>query len=288
MERSFKYGTLDYKWIARNQLRNKGISLENIKREHDMCLYFNTPEPEISKLLKMATSSFRYYCLYRNNIINDRSLNIVTSLCSSQLNAFDTEHEDETVFYLSRIFNKIVNSNRKLYKCYDCGTNARAVFLRLVNTIRGHPQSVTKAEQTRMSREYLVNMTNPVDIVEKCRQKLKSVKSDTVFIMSVSIENFGHVWVIEKRFMPTVRYHHYQSSLRSHILLDFIESQDYGRFPMKSMDIDSFMDRISYLMTLKNAWSEQDHQIFADLFAFLPNTPVTKPTPGFCYTWITY
>jgi hypothetical protein len=138
-----------------------------------------------------------------------------------------------------------------------------------------------------MKREYLVNMTEPVRVINECKNKILNVKKDTVFIMSVSVQGFGHVWVIEKRFIDSVpRYHHYQSSFKSHLLIDFIERMDYGREPMASMDISKFMDDTAYLMGIQTAWTDADHRLFAKLYAFVPVDKVTQPTPGFCYTWI--
>lgn len=301
IQKSFDYGTLDHKWIVRNYLKKSGWTLEMIEKEtlrdHDnehehehQILPGNEPIHFI--FLKLATSSFKYYYQYMDNINGDRSLKTVTSLCSDSIASLDVEANDNDVFHLSNVFNQIIKSTRKLYKCYDCGTNARAIFLKLIQTARieKHGKSfITNNEQSRMSDEYLVNLTSPVAEADKCYRKIKSFMSDTVMIMSVSIQNFGHVWVIEKRFINgVVRYHHYQSSLRSHLILDHIEAMDYGRDPMKSIDIDDFFKDIKYLLGLNEFWSDNDHRLFAQLFKFLPSYTIDNPKPGFCSTWITY
>jgi hypothetical protein len=121
---------------------------------------------------------------------------------------------------------------------------------------------------------------------------MHDMKADTVFIMSLAIQSFGHVWVIEKRFQPAPginhRYHHYQTSLRSHLLLDFIESKDYGRDLHQSLDTDRFFSDLVYILTKQEAWIDSDYRLFAKMFAFLPVSEVLKPSPGFSYTWITY
>lgn len=278
INRSLDYGALDHKWLARKELSGCNMTLKEFreKEEDDVSL----------QLLKIATSSFNYYYKNYNVIKSDRSLRAITELCTDKLLAFDIKAEDDEVFHLSNVFNLIINSNRGLLKCYDCGTNARAAFLKLITAARGSPV-LTHSEQQRMKRQYLVNIKTPVDEIKKCKSKMLDCKVDTVFIMSISVQGFGHVWVIEKRFFNGVpRYHHYQSSLNSHLLVDFIEHMDYGREPMASMDIVQFLDDTAYLMGLKQAWSENDHRLFARLYAFIPVHEVTNPEPGFCWTWI--
>jgi hypothetical protein len=238
-------------------------------------------------MVNIALSSFRYYYVHYDNITKDASLNAVTTLCTSSLNSVDVDSNDSEVFYLSHRFNKLVKSNRKLLKCYDCGTNARAVFLKLIETGRGN-RKITAQEQERMSREYVVHKVNPIKYLKECLSKLmKDDGKNMVCIMSVSIDDFGHVWVLEKKYINgKVRLHHYQSALGSHMVIDFIESMDYGADPMKSLNIESFGDKLTELLSVTEPWKDEHYRIFAELFAFMPVSPVNNPSPGFSWTWI--
>lgn len=292
---SLEYDTLDYKWLSRDILNKSGWTLDQIKQVSDT----ETPSqpkpsgteipPESFMLLKMATSSFKYYFTHMKNIQADPSLRAVTELCSSTLAALDVEVTDEQVFHLSNVFNQIIKSGRKLLKCYDCGTNARAIFLKLIQTHRSS-KSISYDEQKRMIREYRVNYDDPVKTINSCKVHIKQAQQDTVYIMSVSVQDFGHVWVLEKRMISgRFRVRHYQSSLRSHLVIDFIEAMDYGADPLKSLDIDYFFDNLAHLMSINNrAWTDQEHRTFASLFGFLTNDKITKPHPGFCFTWVRY
>jgi hypothetical protein len=278
--KSLEYSALDHKWIARNYLNNKGWTqatlLKKLSRPED-----NTETDNI--MFKIALSSFRYYLTHYDKISTDKSLSVVTSLCSSGVNSIDVDASDPEVKYLSHLFNELVGSNRKLLKCYDCGTNARAVFLKLVGE-----RSLSKKETERMSREYLLNKTDPVPEMQKCLKKLKQNDGKhTVFILSVGFQDFGHVWVIDKRYLNSkVRFHQYQSALGSHMLIDFIESMDYGADPSKSLNIDEFFSALKRLLSYDGVWKDEQYRVFSELFAFMPVEPVTKPEPGFCWTWV--
>ncbi len=278
--KSLEYSALDHKWIARSYLKDKGWTqatlFEKLSRPED-----NTETDNI--MFKIALSSFRYYLVNYEAIAKDPSLSVVTSLCSSGVNSIDVDASDPEVKYLSHLFNELVGSNRKLLKCYDCGTNARAVFLKLVGD-----RSLTKKETERMSREYLLNKTDPLAVMRKCLKKLKQNDGkNIVFILSVGFQDFGHVWVIDKRYLNSkLRFHHYQSALGSHMLIDFIESMDYGADPSKSLNIDGFFAALEGLLSYNGVWKDEQYRVFSELFAFMPVTDVTKPEPGFCWTWV--
>jgi hypothetical protein len=282
---SLEYSALDHKWVARNYLKEAGWTVKKIfgklKRKE------TSLKDTESIMLNIALSAFRYYYIHYDNITKDASLGSVTTLCTSSLNSVDVDSTDRDVFYLSHRFNKLVNSDRKLLKCYDCGTNARAVFLKLIETGRGNNE-ITSAEQERMSREYVVHKVNPVKHLQKCLSKLKKDDGkNVVCIMSVSIDGFGHVWVLEKKYINSKpRIHHYQSALGSHMLIDFIESMDYGANPMKSLNLEFFGNKLTNLLSVTEQWKEEHYRIFAELFAFMPVSPVNKPEPGFSWTWI--
>jgi hypothetical protein len=278
IKRSLDHGALDHKWIARNHLHNPGYSAGTL----------SIPKKELHR---MATSAFDYYDKYRHVFQADPSLDAITNMCSTTEHKTDVNKEDDVVFHLSNVFNQIIESSRKLHQCYDCGTNARAIFLKLIETHRGISH-ISHREQQRMKKEYLVKRRNLKSEIQKCHRMLREAKSDTVCIMSLAIQSFGHVWVIEKIHGGTgaqrARYHHYQTCLRSHLLLDFLEHKDYGRNPQNSLDLEEFFGDLTSILTKRGKWNDDDYKLFAKLFAFLPVSEVSKPLPGFSCTWITY
>jgi hypothetical protein len=281
--KSLEYSALDHKWAARSYLKNKGWSSSQLfgeSRRED-----KIPDDELL-MITIALSSFKYYYLHYDNITQDPSLATVTTLCTASTQTMEIEAKDPQVTYLSNIFNKMVKSTRKLLQCYDCGTNARALFLKLVETGRGY-LDLSSQEVQRMAFEYSLNKTDPLTPLKMCLDKLKKDTGEhIVTIMSVSFQDFGHVWVIEKRYFNGVpRFHHYQSALHSHMLIDFIEAMDYGADPMKSLNIDEFFLKLKHLLSFNKPWTDKEHRIFIELFAFAPSE-VTNPEPGFCGTWV--
>ena len=286
---SLEYSALDHKWVARNYLKEAGWTADKLFGKLKIKKLKNEPEINSKEaiMINISLSAFRYYYIHYDNITKDTSLDAVTTLCTSSLNSVDVDSNDTEVFYLSRHFNELIQSERKLLKCYDCGKNARAVFLKLVEIGRGR-REITTAEQKRMKGEYLVHKIKPVKHLKQCLSKLrKDDGKNVVFIMSISIDGFGHVWVFEKKYFNGVaRVHHYQSALGSHMLIDFIESMDYGAQPMKTLDLDLFDKKLTTLLSFTDSWKDEHYCIFAELFAFMPVSPVKKPEPGFSWTWI--
>jgi hypothetical protein len=281
--KSLEYSALDHKWAARNYLKNKGWSQE--------VLFGKLQSPEFNKgienlMIKIALSSFRYYLIHYDNITKDKSLSAVTSLCSSGVNSIDVDSNDSEVQFLSRLFNRLIGSKRKLLQCYDCGTNARAVYLKLIEIGRGD-HNLGKSEIARMSEEYLLDKEAPVEVMRICEAGLKENNGeDIVALLSLSFQDFGHIWVIEKKhFNGKPRFHQYQSALGSHMLIDFIESMDYGADPMQSLNLDLYFSKLEKLLSYKQAWKDEQYRLFSELFAFMPVYPVTEPNPGFCWTW---
>ena len=267
---SLNRNTLDYVWIARNMLQ---------KQDSDS-------DSDTSKFLNaIANASFEYYDTYLDNIQNDPSLNAITSMCDMDELRNKVDIEDHEVTFLSNLFNKIVLSDRKLHKCYDCGTNARAMFLKLVKLHRGGELYLTPREQMAMEDYRALHGAPGLAAMKKCYQHLKQSPSDAVYICSIGVEGFGHVWVFEK-VSQIVR--HYQSALKSHLVLDFIADMDYGQFPKKNLDIDQFFEKLESLLHTNSEWTEQNYKDFNQLFAFNPIRKVTSPKPSFCWTYIIY
>jgi hypothetical protein len=286
--KSLEYSALDHKWSSRNYLKEQGWTQD--------VLYGKLQTPELNRgvenaMIKIALSAFRYYVTHYDNISRDKSLAAVTCLCSSGVNSLDVDSTDPEVYYLSKLFNRLVGSTRKLLQCYDCGTNARALFLRLIEVGRGQKKlRLSKSEVERMSEEYLLNKDRPLEVMRECwTQMLADDKRNLVIILSIGVQDFGHIWVFEKKYFDgKARIHQYQSALGSHMLIDFIEAMDYGADPMRSLDVNLFFTKLENVLSCKEAWKDEQYRLFAELFAFNPVYPVTKPDPGFCWTWASY
>lgn len=300
---SFDYNTLDYKWAVRDYLYRHNIT--SIEAAVDITQHevqdidddTGTDDTFHMMLVSLARSSFDYFHKHYDVITSDHSLRAITQLCSTEALVFHVTETDDEVFHLSRIFNQIIESTRRLHKCYDCGTNARAIFMKLIETHRGKPY-ISYSEQARMKKEYRVNHKTVLTAIEKCYKTMRDATKDSVYIMSMGIQDFGHVVIIEKRFIrdihapdtvaPVARYHHYQSSFKSHLVIDFIEKKNYGQDLQQSLDIDRFFGDFMGLMGKTTRWSDEDTRLFCDLFAFKPVYPVVDPKPGFCFTYVIY
>jgi hypothetical protein len=253
------------------------------------------------KLLdSIANSAFKYHDKYKDKLNRDPSLAAITELCHADELKYNVLHQDDQLFFLSRVFNQIARSTRTLFKCYDCGTNARAMFLKLIKHHRGkkYPHLnggtgfyLSMEEQELLRDEYTKPDLPPLECVAKCYERLKSAKKDTVFIMSLGIDNFGHVWVIEKRFIRgKPRYHQYQTCFRSHMLIDWIEHCNYGGNPGQSLDIDRFFKSLAELFSITDEWTQEDYAKFVDLFAFIPvrHIKAGHTNPSFSFSSVTY
>ena len=244
-------------------------------------------------VLPIATSSSNYYNRNKNVFKNDISLDTVTTICNFDDAILNVKAEDQNVTTLAYLFNDLVKSSRRLFKCYDCGTNARAIFLKLIEARRGR-LCLTDEEVNRLERDYRIDVDVTTSI-NQLRDFLKRVESDTVVICSIGLGDSGHVWTLEKRIYndPETgqivdRYHHYQSCLNSHTVLDFIEHKKYGEDPNQSLDLDKFCDDLITVLSRKEDWDYETNYLFAKNFAYLPYSPVVKPRGSICWTYITY
>ena len=276
---SLNRNTLDYIWIARDILQkqkaNADANVDSIKNK-----FFNA----------ISNASFEYYDKYSDSIHSDPSLNAITSMCDMTELSEDVTLEDKEVTFLSHIFNHIVLSDRKLHKCYDCGTNARAMFLKLVKLHRGGKLYLTPREQIAMEGYIALPGEKGIAAMKECAKHLKQSPSDAVYICSIGVEKFGHVWIFEKITTRTGKQivRHYQSALKSHLVLDFIADMDYGQFPEKDLDLDQFFQKLESLLLIETEWTEKNYRDFNQLFAFNPVRKVTEPRPNFCWTYVIY
>lgn len=272
IEKSVRYDSLDYKWAIRKFIMQNPsrvpISLKN---------YF----------IYVSQSPYKYYLDNIDKFNSDKSLACISQMCCDKKFMINVDEKDQTLFKLSRQFNKIIGTTRKLHMCYDCGTVARAVFLKLIETHRG-TLKMDSVELNRMKQMYCDSNNDPVGTMRKCWDFLTSVDSDTVVICGIGIDNFGHVWVLEKIYLENgqPRYRIYQSCLNSYMLIDFIEEADYAKHPNIGIDIDDFFNSLEHILSRRTAWEEKDYHIFTSIFAFMPVSEVMDHTPTFCYGYI--
>ncbi len=269
-----KLKTLDYHWITRNINNRASISTATDLAE----------SVDLAELVDLTDESFKYLKKHKKTIDNDLSLKTVTSLCNCvNVNAIDQE-----VYFLSHLFNQIINSKRKLHKCYDCGTNARAIFLKLVAAHRGKLY-ISPYEQKNMKKYYPHKGSQLWSELLKFKKTLLSINTSAVFICSIGINGLGHVWIFEKlvdlKGNSIVR--HYQSALRSHLSIDFIKEMDYGQYPTKSIDLNSFIEKLIIVLSHHGKWTPEIYTIFYNLFRFKVNE-VIETNPSFCWTFIQY
>jgi hypothetical protein len=256
--------SLEYKWYCRN-ITPRSIS-----------------DPNLKELIKKSSlSSFEYYNKNKEAIENDKSLSIACAICNCQNTALTTTCVDHSVTELGHYFNEIAGSARGVKMCYDCGTVARAIFLNLINGYRG---DLTPKEKKNVRDMYYPSRGSPLNIIEEFYCTIKRLKEHSVFIMSVGLDDFGHVWIFEKviDFMGRHKVIMYQSSLNSYLLMDYIEYKDMAN-KKDGINIDDFYRDMKILATRKN-WSDYENKLFSKWFQFMPTSYVTAMKMFlFCY-----
>lgn len=261
------------------QLYHKYYSLNYLFyiRKHFHSIYSKYPH-----FAQRALDSFLYLHKYKHNITHDLSLYTILSLCSNDNLKFDVEWEDHHSLHLSHMFNAIVQSTRKIFKCYDCGTSARAMFLALIftHTNRNYIQS---HDQIRMKQMYKLKYNlEAIAELKKAQRFILQSKDNAAFILSISFGLSGHVWVIDK---IGERFHLHQSCLDAYLTIDNIKEFDYLRDPSRSIDIRLFFNDL-LILAYNDNW-ENDHLklIFSKWFKYLPLHPLNKIQFAFCWTY---
>ena len=250
-----KNKSLEYKWYCRN------LDLKSIK------------DAGLKKMIKQSSlSSFDYYNKYVDTINRDKSLAIVCAICNCQNTALTTSCVDHSVTELGHYFNDVAGSARGVKMCYDCGTVARAMFLNLINSYRG---DLTLKEKKNIKSMYNPNRAAPVVVLEEFYCAIKRIKEHSVFIMSMGLDDFGHVWILEKvvDMMGRHKVLMYQSSLNSYLLMDYIEYKDMAN-KKEGINIDEFYQDMKHLIARKN-WSDYENRLFSKWFQFMPTSYVT-------------
>ena len=265
---------------------------------------FENADEDNRELLKISVAPFKYVKKWLPKT-SDLSLLAVCSTCNQEELAQDTEFEDKKVTVFSHIFNQTISSNRALFTCYDCGTNARAIFFSIIGAYRN---GGSKTDMEMLSIEEINRMTkmyspskNTTKTINECWSYLKNAEKNCVVICSIGYDGFGHVWIMEKKIggnktvketknrhrYPHPIYRHYQSSLRSHLVIDHIHKMDYLAKPNLSIDIDEFFSDLRNLMQYRSP-SDDEYQLFCKLFSFQPPKNRNFDQNNFCYTYVEY
>lgn len=189
----------------------------------------------------------------------------VCRMCADMDHVRDIKKYDRRLDYLSHLFNRLIDSNRGLLMCYDCGTVARGVFFELVATYRNGQLRLRRSELKRIKETYYMNYYHGTTGIRSLRSKIHSIHCNCLFLCAMQLGNdFGHIYVIEKIYINRVpRYRIYQSCFNSFLLLDYIEFMDYANNPKTGIDIDQHLDALQHLIGT-SAWSPNDIQLFID------------------------
>lgn len=234
----------------------------------------------------------------------------------------------EELLSLAELFNIIVDSDRKLIlDFYDCGTNARAIFLYLIKAHRGN-LDLSIEELNRMYDQYRAWPTNMMAL-QSAKETLKTMKPG-VMILSIRFwlddkHQFGHVWIFEKlevsgnqRFLEKSEISGNQGFLeklpvsgnqrflekpfnfskfskfnKSRIniyqsALDQYMTMDYYREYGHQIDAQKMLNKVAKLLKIQK-WSSNASNLFADIFKFTHGVQMgTKIRPEFFYTYVEY
>jgi hypothetical protein len=194
----------------------------------------------------------------------------------------DHIHENH-LYSLADYFNTIVDSDRLLIPdFYDCGTNARAIFLALVALHRGD-LILTEAELDRMKQQY-----NPTTrYTTKLTELIETLEEMNPGVVIISIrfwlgkeKQFGHVWIFEK--LTDHSFNIYQSALNNYMVSDYYDK--YGC----TIDPFNMLNEIKPLLEIQK-WNKKTQKLFTDIFKFTPLINInTSVQPELLYTYIEY
>lgn len=265
------------------------VTLEKIKKmknESILSFYYQLRELMASgkqidqDLAKVAFES--YMVLKKTEPIwsKDKSISALVSLCQRQER--DLDFPDATVKLYSQIFNKILDSTRQLYMCYDCGTTARAMFIKLVKTHRA--SGLTPLEQITIRRQYFQSSQS-----EKRLGELNKYLSDPhlkpgVVMCSIGLNELGHVFIIEILGPKKLRL--YQSAHRAFTVIDSLAFDGLLKNPKLHLNWPQLNKDLSHLFTTK-PWTPSHTTLFNKWFHFVDHE-ITPTKIRFGYTSVSY
>jgi hypothetical protein len=254
--------SLEYKWKCRN------LDIDSIKNEN------------LKELIKnICLGSFNYQNLNCMRLNNDKSLKIVSNICNCSDTALSTVCNQYNIKELGEYFNSVAGSGREVKHCYDCGTVARAIFLTMVSSFKG---GLTEEDKLSIRSLYNPDRLKPSESIEEFYNVVKSVKGHCIFMVSIGLDNFGHIWIIEK--FRNGKYTMYQSALGSYLLMDYLEYRDSAN-NNEWLNIHTFYKAMKYLINYKGPWTNEENTLFCKWFQFMPTSPVTK-VKSFLYCYV--
>lgn len=262
-----KKGLLDHKWLIRQYLAtNKKLFDDDLTNDSKKSI----------KLLESALSPFTYIKEHKSQIENDISLKALVQLCSAPHLLRNVHHIDNQLYYLANLFNQLVDSDRILIMCYDCGTVARGVFFMLIKAYRGD-FTLKKNEIQRIKNEYYMDKYEPQQSLEIFSKSISSIKKNCLYLCALQFgEKFGHIYIIEKIYINNKpRYRIYQSSHQSYMLIDYIEHMDYAAHINTGIDINQHLQDLSTIV-LAGKWNATHITTFNKWFHFYPTDRILK------------
>ena len=187
------------------------------------------------------------------------------------------------LYSLADFFNTIIDSDRVLIPdFYDCGTNARAIFLSLIALHRGD-LILSDDELVRMKQQYNPTMR----FSTKLPTLINTLEGMNPGVVIISIrfwlnteQQFGHVWIFEK--INDNCFNIYQSALNNYTVPDYYN--DHGC----SIDPYDMLNDIEPLLNIQK-WTKPIQKLFTNIFKFIPLIQInTSVQPELLYTYIEY
>lgn len=284
--------TLDHKWLIRMYLSKNTLISSYLNQTspdlvddliiRDQIKYKSRSFDQVQSddfiiLLKEALSPFEYLSDNKSKIETDQSLNAITKLCTNSDLIYDIGYEDSTLSKLAQMFNDLVNSNRSLHLCYDCGTVARGMFFSLIKVYRGS-FDLSKTEIDRITRDYRMDRFTPQKSLQIMKQNFAQIQQSCLYLCALQFgEKFGHIYIIEKRYHgknPKPTYRLFQSCFNSYMLIDEIEYQDFAN-GNGAIDIHEYENDMAILMQVKD-WDQMTIETFCKWFHFYPSSRIFK------------
>lgn len=265
-----KKGLIDYRWKIR-------VYLSGLHKQLN---------PQDRQLLDESVSPFVYLKRHQTQIAQDPSLSAVCQLCTSTSHVMDVNRRDPRLLYLSRLFNRMVHSDRALLMCYDCGTVARGVFFQLLKTYRNQQLRISRRELQQIQDQYYMDRYVGNQGVIELSHRIHSTNRNSLFLCAMQLgEDFGHIYVIEKIYLnrSRPRYRIYQSCHQAYLLIDYIESMNYARGLSSGIEIEAHLTVLNQLIGTPS-WKPHDVQDFIEWFKFMPPSG-TKPNDRKLFTF---
>ncbi len=263
-----KDGLLDYKWLIRLYLSKNKKTIKDALIDGNG--HISADKHSLEFLLDEAVSPFLYVLSHKNDIAKDKSLRAIVQLCTDIHLVYNVNFRDNQLDYLSHLFNSLVESDRVLLMCYDCGTVARGIFFQLINAYRGK-FLIRDDEIDRIKNEYYMDKYLPDKAISIFRNNVHDIKKNCLYMCALQLgDKFGHIYLIEKIYIDgKPRYRLYQSCHQSYLLIDYIEYMDYASHPNQGIDIDQHIDDMYHLM-MTEKWDQHDIKLFTQWFHFYP------------------